>query len=57
MDIKTAVPQGSLLSDILFIVYINDIQHVSKQLEGILFTDDSNLICSTENFCLHTPKT
>ena len=50
MTIKTGVPQGPILGPILFLLYINDIEHCSKLLSFILFADDTNIFYS--NSCL-----
>ena len=39
-EMKTGVPQGSVLSVLLFLLFVNDM-HLSTTLEAILFVDDS----------------
>ena len=48
-EIKCGVPQGSILGPLLFILYINDMCDVSKQLHIILFADDTNFFYSASN--------
>ena len=43
--LSCSVPQGSILGPLLFILYINEIAHISKVLKCILYADDAVLYC------------
>ena len=51
-DISCGVPQGSILGPLLFILYINDFEHVSDMIKPILFADDTSLFHS--HICFNT---
>ena len=52
-NIKTGVPQGSILGLLLFLLYINDIADITKYLKTIIYADDTTFIADLDNI----PKT
>ena len=42
-DIVCSVHQGSVLGELLFLIYEIDLQHVSKTLDPIMFADNTDL--------------
>ena len=45
-NIVCGVPHSSLLGPLVFVLYINDLPHISNVCKHVLFTDDTNLIFS-----------
>ena len=48
-DITCEVPQGSVLSPLLLLLYINDRPNISKALDFYLFADDTNIYYESNN--------
>ena len=49
LKITCGVPQGSILGPLFFIIYISDLCQVSDILKLIIFADDTNLFCSSND--------
>ena len=50
LPIECGVPQGSILGPLLFLIYINDLAHVSPNAISILFADDTNVIYRSQSY-------
>ncbi len=48
LNLTTAVPQGSILGPLSFIIYMNDIAHLSKMFDFIIYADDTTLSTTLE---------
>ena len=44
LNINCGVLQGSVISPLLVLLYINDIQYCSRKLQFFLFADDTNAL-------------
>ena len=49
MDIKSGVPQGSILGTLRFSIYINDIVTVSKKFKCLMYSDDTTIYFNLED--------
>ena len=49
-NISTGVHQGSILGQLLFIIYINNFAKASQKFNFIKYADDSNLSSTLDSF-------
>ena len=50
LEIRTGIPQGSILGPLFFSIYINDIIKASAVFNYIMYADDTTLYCNLEDF-------
>ena len=55
-EIKTGVPQGSILGPLLFIIYVNNIYKASSILHALIYADENTLTADLEDFSAKTRK-
>ena len=56
LDIDTGVPQGSVLSPLFFLIFINDFSYC-EQFDCVLYADDAAVICGNKTISQLQSKT
>ena len=55
-EIKTGVPQGSILGPLLFVIYVNNIYKANSILHAIIHADDTTSTANLKDFSAKTKK-
>ena len=50
LEIKTGIPQGSILGPLFFSIYINDLINSSNKMNFLMYADDTTLYFNLEDF-------
>ena len=53
VEIKTGIPQGSILGPLFFSILINDLVNSSKMLSFLMYADDTTIYFNLEDFPVH----